>query len=122
MATDEEANLLTEQYQQSPSTSEKLWTIFIWTWRFLIFGITGSSSVAVTKSIMHHVLGLSTPDNWIYFIVFFILELFVYTIMIITIGTCLGQWRFFCMVAFKMWGWILPIQLRQSLSFRLQAN
>ena len=62
MASDEEANLLTEQ-QRSLSKSEKLWTVFIWIWRFLIFGITGSSSVVVTKSIMHHVLGLSTPGN-----------------------------------------------------------
>ena len=62
MASDEEANLLTEQ-QRMPSKSEKLWSIFIWIWRFFIFGITGSSSVVVTKSLMHHVLGLSTPGN-----------------------------------------------------------
>ena len=61
-------------------------------------------------------------DNWVYYIVFFLLELVVYTIMIVTIGTCLGQWRFFCTVAFKMWGWILPIQIRQSVGSRLQLD
>ncbi|KAG2221986.1 hypothetical protein INT45_006686 [Circinella minor] len=121
MTSDEEANLLTEQ-QRMPSKSEKLWSIFIWIWRFFIFGITGSSSVVVTKSIMHHVLGLNTPDNWVYYVVFFLLELVVYTIMIVTIGTCLGQWRFFCTVAFKMWGWILPIQIRQAVGSRLQLD
>ncbi|KAI9491097.1 hypothetical protein BDB00DRAFT_834493 [Zychaea mexicana] len=120
-ADDEEANLITEQ-RQTPSKSEQCKTVLIWIWRVIIFAITGSSSVAVTRSIMQHILGMTSPDNWVYYALFFVLELIVYTVMIVVIGSCLGQWRFFCLVACRMWGWLLPAQIRETLLIRLQSD
>ncbi|OAD69904.1 hypothetical protein PHYBLDRAFT_94914, partial [Phycomyces blakesleeanus NRRL 1555(-)] len=82
-----------------------LWLVILW--RILIFSITGSSSVVVTRFLVRRGLGLE-PPYWFYYAVFFILELLVYTVMIVLIGSCLGQWRFFCTVAFRMWYYVLP--------------
>ncbi|KAI9481406.1 MAG: hypothetical protein EXX96DRAFT_566591 [Benjaminiella poitrasii] len=78
----------------------------IWLWRFLIFGVTGSSSVHATSILLRSLH--CTNAKWYYYIVFFFAELVVYTIMIVLIGSLLFQWRFFCLVAFKMWSWLLP--------------
>ncbi|KAI9319004.1 hypothetical protein BX666DRAFT_1413756 [Dichotomocladium elegans] len=85
----------------------RLWRFLTWFWRFCIFGLTGSSSVAVTRFIIH-VLGADTLGTGIYYLVFFILEMIIYTIMLVFIGTCLGQRKFFCAVATKIWGWLIP--------------
>ncbi|KAI8644534.1 hypothetical protein BD408DRAFT_413235 [Parasitella parasitica] len=78
----------------------------IWLWRFCIFAITGSLSVHVTKFVL--ALFDCPRNTWYYYVGFFFAELFVYTVLIVLIGTVLFQWRFFCLVAFKMWSWILP--------------
>ncbi|CAO3635742.1 unnamed protein product [Mucor fragilis] len=83
---------------------------FVWFWRFCIFGVTGSSSVRVTSSILK-LLGCP-GGTWYYYVAFFFAELVVYTIMIVAIGTLLFQWRFFCLVAFKMWSWMMPHKLK----------
>ncbi|KAK4516995.1 uncharacterized protein ATC70_000323 [Mucor velutinosus] len=82
----------------------------VWFWRFCIFGVTGSSSVHVTSSVLK-LLGCP-GGTWYYYVAFFFAELVVYTIMIVAIGTLLLQWRFFCLVAFKMWSWMMPHKLK----------
>ncbi|CDS10163.1 hypothetical protein LRAMOSA02840 [Lichtheimia ramosa] len=84
-----------------------IWTTLVWIWRICIFAVTGSSSVAVTRFILEHVFGTNMA-RWLYYVLFFLLELLVYTVMIVAIGTLLGQHRFFFNVAAKMWGWMLP--------------
>ncbi|KAJ8655544.1 hypothetical protein O0I10_008830 [Lichtheimia ornata] len=102
-----------EARQQQPllrdSTNKRnvIWTTLIWIWRICIFAVTGSSSVAVTRFILEHIFG-TTMARWLYYVLFFFLELVVYTVMIVSIGTILGQHRFFFNVAVKMWGWMLP--------------
>ncbi|CAO0790440.1 unnamed protein product [Mucor circinelloides] len=92
-------------------SQRKDWKYYlVWFWRFCIFGVTGSSSVHVTSSILKL---LNCPSGtWYYYVAFFFAELIVYTIMIVVIGTLLFQWRFFCLVAFKMWSWIMPHKLK----------
>ncbi|RUS17212.1 hypothetical protein BC937DRAFT_90256 [Endogone sp. FLAS-F59071] len=34
------------------------WLWLVWSWRFVIFAVTGSTSVAVTRAIMKYVLGM----------------------------------------------------------------
>ncbi|KAI8365977.1 uncharacterized protein BYT42DRAFT_549968 [Radiomyces spectabilis] len=92
-----------------------------WLLRFCIFGVTGSSSVAVTRAILHHLFNLQA-GSWSYLCVFFVAELFVYSIMLFLIGTILGQWRFFSMVLFKMWGWALSVKTREKCRQRLQEE
>ncbi|KAI8142397.1 hypothetical protein BJV82DRAFT_669551 [Fennellomyces sp. T-0311] len=120
MSGDEESNYLVQQ-GQTHSKSNRLWIVLIWIWRFCIFGITGSTSMVVTRFIIQRIFGMAS-SGWEYFAVFFFLELVVYTIMLVIIGSCLGQWRFFCAVAFKMWGWLLPAQFRQTAYTRLQSD
>lgn len=60
--------------------------------------------------------------TWYYYLLFFFAELFVYTIMIVCIGSALFQWRFFCGVAFKMWSWLLPEKLKKRCAHYLYDN
>ncbi|KAI9029807.1 hypothetical protein CLU79DRAFT_736135 [Phycomyces nitens] len=94
------------------------WWWLVVLWRIMIFSITGSSSMIVTRFIVRRGLGME-PINWPYYAVFFVMELLVYTVMIILIGSCLGQWRFFCSVAFRMWYHVLPPTLRHNLHRKL---
>lgn len=112
-------------------SQRKDWKYYlVWFWRFCIFGVTGSSSVHVTSSILkllncpsEYLCGFGEKfvlvywvmvlgGTWYYYVTFFFAELIVYTIMIVVIGTLLFQWRFFCLVAFKMWSWIMPHKLK----------
>ncbi|KAG2235331.1 hypothetical protein INT48_004950 [Thamnidium elegans] len=112
----ESTNLLSqdvEQQQQARSvrfdSEQKDYKYYlVWFWRFCIFGLVGSSSMKVTRLLL---TGL-TNDVWYYYAAFFFAELFVYTVMIITVGSLLGQWKFFCFVGYKMWSWIMPLKLK----------
>ncbi|KAG2202687.1 hypothetical protein INT46_011958 [Mucor plumbeus] len=92
-------------------SQRKDWKYYlVWFWRFCIFAVTGSSSVHVTRLVLK-MFGCPSA-TWYYYVAFFFAELAVYTIMIVLIGSLLFQWRFFCLVAFKMWSWILPHKLK----------
>ncbi|PTM08434.1 MAG: hypothetical protein DA407_08040 [Bacteroidetes bacterium] len=63
---------------------------------FLVFAITGSSSVFISKPIMK-VIGI-TKENlnvFVYWILYVIIGLIFYQILLITIGWIFGQYKFF---------------------------
>ncbi|CAO3666354.1 unnamed protein product [Rhizopus stolonifer] len=114
----ENSTLLNENETTKRKNGLKLF--FTWFWRFCIFGLTGSSSVHVTGMLLHWT---GCPEGtWYYYLLFFFAELFVYTIMIVCIGSALFQWRFFCGVAFKMWSWLLPEKLKNRCAHHLYDN
>lgn len=83
----------------------------IWIWRFFIFALVGSSSVKVTRYLLVSIAHLNN-DRWYYYVAFFFAELVVYTVMIILVGSLLFQWRFFCLLGYKMWSWAMPLKLK----------
>lgn len=44
---------------------------------------------------------------------FTIVELFVYTALLLVVGTCFGQYRFFMLVILSMCGWLFPRSVRK---------
>ncbi|KAI9279827.1 hypothetical protein BY458DRAFT_501785 [Sporodiniella umbellata] len=112
-----ENNTLLNEGESNKYNKNNWKTFFIWFWRFCIFGITGSSSVHVTRSLIR--LTGCPEGTWYYYTFFFFLEFPVYTVMIVCIGSILFQWRFFCTVAFKMWSWSLPRKTKDWCAHRL---
>lgn len=135
----EETATLLPIYGHNNEQKRKDWRYYlIWLWRFVIFGLTGSSSVHVTRMLLALVkcpsnvkkrfIILATYTNlllagtWYYYVAFFFAEFLVYTVMIILLGTVFFQWRFFCMVAFKMWSWLLPRKIKNWCHERLYSH
>ncbi|MDX2189153.1 MAG: DUF6787 family protein [Bacteroidota bacterium] len=88
------------------SKLEERWEVKGW-WQitliFIVFAITGSSSVFVGKYIMYY-LGI-TPDTnpWIRIPVRIIMVFVVYQILLIWIGFLFGQFKFFWNFEQKMY-------------------
>ncbi|ORZ03087.1 hypothetical protein BCR43DRAFT_482721 [Syncephalastrum racemosum] len=103
----ESARLLDDHYK---SLEQRAARSLLWFWRFCIFGIVGSCSLKVSQHILRLIF---TETFWYYYLSLFLLELIVYTLMLVIVGSCLGQRRFFCGVALRMWGWLLPSSTKE---------
>ena len=110
-----------------PSSAQSLWREWtgerpshprfsgLW-WRdtlviLAVFSITGSLSLLVVRPLLSSVLGVSGsmrdgPNS--YRLLSVLLVPPAYSVMLITIGTLVGQHRYFRRVAMRMWGRLLP--------------
>ena len=70
-------------------------------WIFIIFAITGSSTVVVRK-FLFQVLGIEIENAAISMIVKFVAIYFVYQLMLFTIGSLLGEHKFVKWFLIKM--------------------
>ena len=70
-------------------------------WIFVIFAITGSSTVVVRK-FLFSVLGIQIENAAISFVVKFVAIYFVYQLMLFTIGSLLGEHKFVKWFLIKM--------------------
>jgi manganese efflux pump family protein len=85
---------------------EKRWGIVGW-WQiakiFMVFALTGSSSVFVGKKIML-LLGFTSETNvWLYTSIRFVLVFIVYQVLLIWIGFLFGQFHFFWNLEKRIW-------------------
>lgn len=71
------------------------------TWIFVIFAITGSATVVVRK-FLFSVLGISIENATISFIVKFVAIYLVYQVMLFTVGSIFGEYRFVKWFLIKM--------------------
>lgn len=71
------------------------------TWIFIIFAITGSSTVVVRK-FLFSVLGINIENGTVSFIVKFVAIYFVYQGMLFTVGTLMGEYKFVKWFLIKM--------------------
>lgn len=71
------------------------------TWIFIIFAITGSSTVVVRK-FLFSTLGIEFENEVVAFIVKFVAIYIVYQIMLFTIGSILGEHKFVKWFLIKM--------------------
>lgn len=89
---------------------EKRWGISGW-WQitaiFIVFGLTGSSSVYVGKFLMN-LIGL-TPDTnpWLRIPIRIVMVFFVYQALLLWIAFLLGQFKWFWAFEKRMWERIL---------------
>jgi hypothetical protein len=75
---------------------------------FLVFAITGSSSVFVGKKLMFWLGITPETDPWIRIPSRIFLVFFVYQILLVWIGFLFGQFNFFWKFEKKMWSRMLP--------------
>ncbi|MBI1305270.1 MAG: diacylglyceryl transferase [Bacteroidetes bacterium] len=70
-------------------------------WIFIIFAITGSCTVYVRKS-LYNLLGIQIEPNWLGVVVKFLMIYIIYQILLFTIGSVLGEHKFFLRFLKKM--------------------
>ena len=114
---------------QPPSAWTQFWT---WTlqqrpsWRespaeaaviFTVFGITGSTSVAVVRPALKSTIGLEgsmREGPWSYRVLSLLLVSPIYATFLVTFGTLAGRHLFFAAMARKIFGRFLPSQLGKN--------
>ena len=82
---------------------------------FVVFGITGSTSVAFVRPALKHTIGLEgsmREGPWSYRILSLVLVSPIYATFLVTFGTIAGRHLFFAGMARKIFGRFLPPQLR----------
>jgi hypothetical protein len=81
---------------------------------FCVFGVTGSSSVAVVRPFLKQTIGLEgsmREGPWSYRILSLILVSPIYATLLVTFGTVAGRHTFFANMARKIFGRFLPPSL-----------
>ncbi|EGD78374.1 hypothetical protein PTSG_09441 [Salpingoeca rosetta] len=89
--------------------SGKWW--FVWMIRFIVFGITGSSSVKFATPLLDTLFGIQgswTEGPWSFRLASLAFVTPIYTVILLVVGTIFGQHHFFKYMALKMWSRILP--------------
>ena len=87
------------------------WQIFI---IFVVFGLTGSSSVFIGKSVMNF-LGISdNTDDWLRIPSRILIVFIVYQLLLLWIGFLFGQFKFFWNFEKKMFGRIAGLFKRKE--------
>lgn len=88
----------------------KHWLIVI-----LVFSVTGSLSVLVSRLVLREILGLEgslTAGPWSFRIVYLLLIPPTYSMMLVAIGTVAGKRDYFLPFALRIWGRFLPARFR----------
>ena len=78
---------------------------------FVVFGITGSTSVALVRPALKKTIGLEgsmREGPWSYRITSLVVVSPIYATLLVTFGTLAGRHRYFAMMASKIFGRFLP--------------
>jgi hypothetical protein len=100
----------------TPSARRFAW--LHWGIVLLVFSITGSLAVFLSRFLLQRVLGLEGgfwKGPWIYRIAYVALIPPSYSVMLVLVGTLLGKGRFFRARVVRVWGWALPKPIRRRL-------
>lgn len=63
---------------------------------FVVFAITGSTAAYLSKPILHWFgIDRETTSLWLYYPLYILLIFPVYQVLLVTIGTIFGQYKFF---------------------------
>eukprot|EP00056_Hartaetosiga_gracilis_P018803 m.11944 g.11944 ORF g.11944 m.11944 type:complete len:217 (-) comp7089_c0_seq1:36-686(-) len=99
-----------------PERYSKMWWT-VWTIRFVVFAITGSSSVKFVRPLMESWLGITgswTEGPASFYIASFAFVTPIYTVILLTVGTLFGQQPYFLQIASRMWSRILPFLFKNT--------
>ena len=91
---------------------EERWEIKGW-WQilviFIVFGLTGSLSVRISKPILEFLnIHKETLNPFLFWPLRILIIFPIYQVLLITIGTILGQFKFFWKMEKKMLGRFIP--------------
>lgn len=78
---------------------------------FIVFGVTGSSSLYVVKPLIKSVFGVDgslVQGPWSYRLLYIPIGIPAYSMMLVTFGTLAGRQHYFKKVAMRMWGRFIP--------------
>eukprot|EP00043_Microstomoeca_roanoka_P029411 m.21784 g.21784 ORF g.21784 m.21784 type:complete len:222 (-) comp9182_c0_seq1:200-865(-) len=84
---------------------------WVWTIRFIVFGITGSSSVKFVTPLLDTFFGIKgswLEGPWSFRLASFVFVTPIYTVILLMVGTIFGQHYYFRHVALKLWSRLLP--------------
>lgn len=69
----------------------------------IVFAITGSTAAIIAKPVLS-LFGISkaTVSHWVYYPLYIVIILPIYKVLLVTIGTLFGQYKFFSLFVIKM--------------------
>lgn len=79
----------------------------------LVFGITGSLAVLLSKLLLNRAFGLDgslISGPWSFRVAYVLLIPPSYSVMLVIVGTLLGKREFFLRRVLRMWGFLLPVR------------
>ncbi|TPX62975.1 hypothetical protein PhCBS80983_g00116 [Powellomyces hirtus] len=82
-----------------------------WSVVFIVFAITGSTTVRVVKPLLSKLFGIEgtfLEGPWAYRLAYLATTLPLYSMVLIAVGTVFGRGPYFRAVAARMWGRFLP--------------
>eukprot|EP00298_Acanthocystis_sp_HF-20_P029169 c8050_g1_i1.p1 GENE.c8050_g1_i1~~c8050_g1_i1.p1 ORF type:complete len:173 (+),score=69.57 c8050_g1_i1:37-519(+) len=85
---------------------------------FCVFGITGSSSVALVRPALKNTLGIEgnmRDGPWSYRIASVVLVSPIYAMVLLCVGTAAGRHRYFATMSRNIFARFLPASMRQKL-------
>ena len=86
---------------------------------FVVFGVTGSSSVAFVRPCLKNTFGLEgnmIDGPWSYRLISLVAVSPIYAVLLLTFGTLSGRHTFFAMMASKIYGRFLPAAVSKRLA------
>ncbi|KXS20306.1 hypothetical protein M427DRAFT_52532 [Gonapodya prolifera JEL478] len=88
-----------------------------WAIVFIVFGITGSASVKVTKPVVNALVGEGswTDGPWSWRGTYLVLTMPMYSMILVAVGTMFRRGLYFRRVALRMWRWAMPKDWRRKL-------
>ncbi|CAG8513643.1 4052_t:CDS:2 [Diversispora eburnea] len=86
-----------------------------WTIIFIVFGITGSTTVRLVRPLLNNVLGIE-EGPWSYRFSYLSITLPLYSIILICVGTLFRRQQYFKKIVFRMYGRFIPNKLVNRIS------
>ncbi|CAG8495672.1 5120_t:CDS:2 [Dentiscutata erythropus] len=103
----------------APTTTEELKR---WSWRwwkewaiiFIVFGITGSTTVRIVRPVLTNILGIEggfIDGPWTYRISYLCVTIPLYSLILFIVGTIFRRQAYFKKIVFRMYGRFIPERL-----------
>lgn len=85
-----------------------------WTIIFIVFGITGSTTVRIVRPLLTNVLGIEggwIDGPWTYRISYLCVTIPLYSLILLIVGTIFRRQAYFKKIVFRMYGRFIPDKL-----------
>ncbi|CAG8644411.1 21160_t:CDS:2 [Cetraspora pellucida] len=110
----------TKKYSTNTSTTTEELERWSWKWWkewtiiFIVFGITGSTTVRIVRPVVTNVLGIDggfIDGPWTYRISYLCITIPLYSIILLIVGTLFGRHAYFKKIVLRMYGRFIPSRL-----------
>ncbi|CAG8703851.1 16947_t:CDS:2 [Gigaspora margarita] len=108
MVKPEDTDLGTKTNEELKRWSWRWWKE--WTIIFIVFGITGSTTVRIVRPLLTNVLGIE-DGPWTYRISYLCVTIPLYSLILLIVGTIFRRQVYFKKIVFRMYGRFIPDKL-----------